>query len=141
MHFGSKSGCGATLARLTSRLSRPYVLTFQTQTLGTTMQFGSKSGCNATLRATHVQTFQILCPDFPDSNSRRFLDFPDLISRLSRLKLSARPSPRWSGKSRPLRLHLKSRAVSTSVWKVAPSPHCSGKSRHMHRGLGCLQSD
>ena len=46
------------LARLMSRLSRPYVQTFQTQTVGATLQFGSKSGCSATLGATHVQTFQ-----------------------------------------------------------------------------------
>ena len=43
------------LARLMPRLPRPYVQTFQTETLG----------------ATHVQTFQTLCPDFPDSNSWR----------------------------------------------------------------------
>ena len=36
--------------------------------LGATMQFGSKSGCGATLGATHVQ---IVCSDFPVSNSRR----------------------------------------------------------------------
>ena len=59
------------LARLMSRFSRPYVQTFQTQTLGATMQFESKSRCGATLGATHVQIFQTLCPDFPDSNSRR----------------------------------------------------------------------
>ena len=37
-----------------SRLSRPYVKAFQTQTLGATTQFGSKSGCGA----TYVQPFQ-----------------------------------------------------------------------------------
>ena len=68
MQFGSESGCSATLARLLSRLSRPYLQTFQTQTLCVIMHFGSKSGCGATLGATHVQTFQTLCPDFPDSN-------------------------------------------------------------------------
>ena len=47
------------------------VQTFQTQNLGATMQFGSKSGYGATLGASHVQTFQTLCPDFPDSDSRR----------------------------------------------------------------------
>ena len=91
-----------------SRLSRPHIQTFQTQTFGATMQFGFKSGCGATLDATHVQTFQTLYPDFPDSIVRRDYailvsirmrrdpwrdscpDFPDLISRLSRLKLSAR---------------------------------------------------
>ena len=55
-----------------SRLSRPYVQNFQTQTLGATVQFGSKSGCGATLGATDVQTFQTF------------------LSRLSRVKLSAR---------------------------------------------------
>ena len=60
------------LARLMSRLSRPYVQTFQTQTPGATRQFGSKSGCGATLDATHVQTFQFSCPD---SNSRRNYSF------------------------------------------------------------------
>ena len=44
---------------------------FQTQTLGATMQLGSESRCSATLDATHVPTFQTLCRDFPDSNSRR----------------------------------------------------------------------
>ena len=69
---------------------------------------GSKSGCSATLGTTLVQTFQTLCPDFPDSNCWRESsiwdqirmrrnpwhdscpDFPDLMSRLSRLKLLAR---------------------------------------------------
>ena len=69
--FGSKPEAARPLARLTSRLSRLYVKTFQTQTLGATVQFGSKSGCGATLGATHVQNFQTLCPDIPDSNSRR----------------------------------------------------------------------
>ena len=71
VQFGSKSGCSATLARLMSRLSRAYVQTFQTHTVGENLQFGTKSGCGATLGATHVQTFQTLCPDFPDSNSWR----------------------------------------------------------------------
>ena len=60
-----------TLARLVSRLSRPYVHTFQTPTLGLTLHSGSKSGCSAILGATHVQTFQTFCPVFPDPNSRR----------------------------------------------------------------------
>ena len=34
-----------------------YVQTFQTQTIGATMQLGSKSGCGVTLGATHVQAF------------------------------------------------------------------------------------
>ena len=59
------------LARLMSRFSRPYVQTFQTQTLGATRQCGSKSRCGATLGANHVQTFQTLCPIFPHSKSRR----------------------------------------------------------------------
>ena len=54
-----------------SRLSGPYVQTFQTQTLGATMQFGSESECGATHGATHVQFFQTVGPDLPDSNSRR----------------------------------------------------------------------
>ena len=53
------------------RLSRFYVQTFQTQTLGATMQFGSESGCGATLGATQVKTFQYSCPGVSDSNSRR----------------------------------------------------------------------
>ena len=71
VQFGSKSGCSATLARLISTLSRPYVQTFQKQTVGENLQFGTKPGCGATLGATHVQTFQTLCPDFPDSNCWR----------------------------------------------------------------------
>ena len=60
-----------SLARLMSRLSRPYDQTFQTQIVGENLQFGTKSGCGATLGTTHVQTFQTLCPDFPDANSWR----------------------------------------------------------------------
>ena len=71
VQFGSKSGCSATLARLISTLSRSYVQTFPTRTLGAILQFGSKSGCGATLGATHVQTFQTLGTDFPDSNCWR----------------------------------------------------------------------
>ena len=48
------------LARLMSRLSRPYVQNSQIQTLGANLQFGSKSGCGATLGAIFVQTFQTL---------------------------------------------------------------------------------
>ena len=60
------------LARFLSRLSRTDVqTTFQTRAVGANLQFGSKSGCGATLGATHVQTFQTLCPDFPDSNCWR----------------------------------------------------------------------
>ena len=71
VQFGSKSGCSATLARLISTLFRSYVQTFPFQTLGANLQFVSKFGCGATLGATHVQTFQTLCPDFPDSNCWR----------------------------------------------------------------------
>ena len=60
-----------TLARLMSRLPRLYVQTFQNETLGASVQFGSISGCGATLGAIFVQTFQTLCPDFPERNSRR----------------------------------------------------------------------
>ena len=70
-NLGLNPDAARPLARLMSRLSRPYVQTFQIQTLGATMQFGSDSGCGATLGATHVQTFQTLCPDFPDANTRR----------------------------------------------------------------------
>ena len=42
-------------AALLSRLSRTYVQTFQTRTVGANLQFGSKSGCVATLGATHVR--------------------------------------------------------------------------------------
>ena len=108
LQFASKPGCSATLVRFISIHSRPYVQTFRTQTLGATMQFGFKSACGATLGATLVQTFQTLYPDFPDSNSWRESpiwvkirmrrdhwrescpDFPDLMTRLSRFKLSAR---------------------------------------------------
>ena len=73
-----------------------------------TKQFGSKFGCGASLGATQVQIFQTFCPDFSDSNTRRdyaiwvyipmrrdpwrvsFPDFPDLMTRFSRLKLSSR---------------------------------------------------
>ena len=55
-------------AQIMYRLSRPSV---QTQTLGTNLQFGSKSGYSANIGAIHVQTFQTLCPDFPNSNCWR----------------------------------------------------------------------
>ena len=70
-NLGLNPDAARPLARLMSRLSRPYVQTFQTQTVGENLQFGTKSGCGATLGATHVQTFQTLYPDFPDSNSWR----------------------------------------------------------------------
>ena len=70
-NLGLNPDAARPLVRLMSRIFRPYVQTFQTQTLGATVQFGSKSGCGATLGATHVQNFQTLCPDIPDSNSRR----------------------------------------------------------------------
>ena len=70
-NLGLNPDAARTLVRLMSRIFRPYVQTFQTQNLGATVQFGSKSGCGATLGATHVQNFQTLCPDIPDSNSRR----------------------------------------------------------------------
>ena len=70
-NLNSNPNAARALARLVSRLSKSYVHTFQTQTLGLTLHFGSKSGCSALLGATHVQTFQTFCPDFPDSNSRR----------------------------------------------------------------------
>ena len=60
-----------SIAPLMSRHSRPFVQTFQTQTLGAIIQFSFKSECGATLGATHFQTFQTVYPDFPDSNSRR----------------------------------------------------------------------
>ena len=44
------------------------------------------------------------------------------------------PSPPRSGKSRRLRLGLKSRVVSTLVWKSAPSPLWTRKSRRFHYG-------
>ena len=95
--FGSKSGCTATLmrliitlsrsfvqtfptrtlgaarplARFLSRLFRPYDKTFNVETLGATLQFGSKSECGATLGTILVQTVQNLCADFPDSNCWR----------------------------------------------------------------------
>ena len=68
--FGSKSGSGASLGAIHSRLYRPYDKTFKVQTLAT-MHFGSKRRCGATPGATHVQNFQTLSQDFPDSNSRR----------------------------------------------------------------------
>ena len=68
--LGLNPDAARPLVRLMSRHSRPYVQTFQTQTLGATLQFGSKSGYIATIGAFHVQTSQTLCPDFPDSNSR-----------------------------------------------------------------------
>ena len=101
---------GRSLARLRSRLSRIYVQIFQTPTLSVTLHFWSKSGCGATLGATHVQVFQTLCPDFPDSNSRRDSatlglnqrgrPLARLISRFSRLNVfsdskSRRESAIW----------------------------------------------
>ena len=74
-NLGLNPEAARPLARLMSRLSRLSVQTLQTEILGANMQFGSKSGCGATLGATHVQTFQTLCPD---SNSRR--DYPIWIS-------------------------------------------------------------
>ena len=43
--------------RLMCRHSIPYFQTFQTQTLGATLQFGSESGCGATFEPIHVQAF------------------------------------------------------------------------------------
>ena len=54
------------LARLMCRHSIPSVQTFQTQTLGASLQFWSLSGCGATPGVTLVKTFQTLYPDFPD---------------------------------------------------------------------------
>ena len=86
------------LARL---MLQTYIQIFQTQTLDATLQFGSKSGCSI----AHVQTFQTLCPDFPDSNPWREYAIcfkiwmrrdpwrdscSRLIFRFSRLKLSTR---------------------------------------------------
>ena len=91
-----------------SRFSRPYVQTFQTQTLGATLLFGFKSRCGTTLGAINFEIFQTLCPNFPDSNSWRDSaiwvqnrmrrdpwsescpDIPDILSIPSRLKFSAR---------------------------------------------------
>ena len=70
-NLGLNPDAARPVARFMSRLSRPYDKTFKIQTLGATMPFGSKSRCGATLGATHVQIFQTLCPDFPDSNSWR----------------------------------------------------------------------
>ena len=107
-NLGLNPDAARPLARFMSRLSRPYVHTFQTQTLAATMQFEFKFGCGATLGMNQIQTFQTLSPDFPDSICRRdyaiwvqfrirrspwhdsILDFPDLKFRLSRLKFSAR---------------------------------------------------
>ena len=107
-NLGLKPDAARPVGRIMSRFSRLYDKTFRSQTLGANVQFGPKCGCSATRGATHDQTFQTLCPDFPDSNSWRGLaiwvliqmrrdpwrdscpDFPDLMTRLSRLKLSAR---------------------------------------------------
>ena len=70
-NLGLNSDAARSLARLMSRFSKRYVQTFHTQTLGATIQFGSKFGCGA----THDHTFQNLCPDFLDSNSRREKQF------------------------------------------------------------------
>ena len=105
-NLGLNPDAARPLARLMSRLSRPYVQTFPTQTLGANLQFGSKSGCGATRGAA--------CPDFPDLLTKTFNTqtlsvnvnlgpnpdaarpwrdscphFPDLMSRLSRLEHSA----------------------------------------------------
>ena len=136
-NLGLNPDAARPFARLMSRLSRPHLQTFQTQTRDATMQFGSKSdparplarlmsrfsrpyvqifqalcpdfpGLMSRLSRPYVQTYQALCPDLPDSNSRRDYanwvyirmrrepwrdscpNFPDLMSRLSRLKISAR---------------------------------------------------
>ena len=65
-NLGLNPDAARPLARFMSRFSRPYVQTFQNQTLAANMQFGSKSGWGATLGATLVQNLQTLCPDFPD---------------------------------------------------------------------------
>ena len=95
------------LVRLMSRLSRPYVQTFQTHTVGENLQFGSKSGCSATLARlmsrlsrSYVQTFPLehsaqICNLGLNLDAARPLadfcpDFSDLMTRLSGLKLSAR---------------------------------------------------
>ena len=107
-NLGLKPDAGRPVGRFMSRFSRPYDKTFRSPTLGANVQFGPKCGCSATRGATHDQTFQTSCPDFPDSNSRQESaiwvqirmrrdpwrdfcpNFSDLFTRLSRLKLSAR---------------------------------------------------
>ena len=69
--LGLNPDAARPLARLMSRLSRPYVQTFQTQTVGENLQFETKSGCGATLGTILVQTVQNLCADFQHSNSWR----------------------------------------------------------------------
>ena len=58
--LGLNPDAARPLAQLIFKISRPYVPTFQIQTLGATLQFGSKSGCRAARGAIHVQTFQTL---------------------------------------------------------------------------------
>ena len=70
-NLGLNPDAARPLARLMSRLSRPYVQTFPTQNLGANLQFESKSGCGATRGAIHVQTFQTLLQDFQHLNSWR----------------------------------------------------------------------
>ena len=89
-NLGLNPEAARPLARVLSRLFRPYDKTFKVETLGATLQFGSisESGFQHSnswrkcaiwvqirmqrdLGATHFHTFQILCPDFPDSNTRR----------------------------------------------------------------------
>ena len=62
--LGPNPDAARPLARLMSRLSRPYVQTFQTEYLGTNLQFGCKAGCGTTLGATLVQIFQTLFQTF-----------------------------------------------------------------------------
>ena len=66
-NLGLNPDAARPLARLMSTLSRPYVQTFQTQTLGATMQFGSKCGCGATMAVIA----RLLRP------RRKMRDFPD----------------------------------------------------------------
>ena len=57
-NLGLNPDAARPLARPMSRLSRPYVQTFPTRTLGATLQFGSKSGSGATLGAIFSRLFR-----------------------------------------------------------------------------------
>ena len=77
-NLGLNPEAARPLTRLMSRFSRPYVQSFQTQTLGATMQFGSESGCGVTIGPENRTVSSLVTGNW----------------------LLVAPSPPWSGKSR-----------------------------------------
>ena len=79
-NLGLNPDAAPTFTRLMSRLSRPFVQTFHIKTLGATLHFWSNSRCGAT------RAFWVLIQMRRDHWRDSCLDFPDLMSRHSRLK-------------------------------------------------------